>query len=83
MVHYAALIVAENPVELHKEYLELDEPDELDELETGRLQSKALASDTDEQLARKAAEMEAELQHINVIRHDIPSIADSVFDQQL
>ncbi len=80
MVHYAALIVAENPVELHKEYLEHDEPDELYELETGRLQSKALASDTDEQLARKAAELEDELQRINVIRHEA-SIADSVFDQ--
>ena len=71
MAHYAALIVAENPVEVHKEYMEQveEEEDDLEELEAGRLQSNDLASDIEGQKASEAARMEEELRQINIGRH--------------
>ena len=72
MAHFAALVVAENPVELHKGYMEQleeqEEEDELEALETGRLQSGALASDIQGKLALEAAEVEEELRQKNISR---------------
>lgn len=74
VAHYAALVVAENPVELHKDYMEQleeeeNEEDDLEALETGRLQSNAVTSDIEGELAEEAAVVEAELRQINISRH--------------
>ena len=44
------------------------EEDELEALETGRLQSDALASDAGAKLASEAAHCEEELRHMNIRR---------------
>lgn len=69
VAHYATLIVAENPVEYHKEYMEqLEEEEETQILETERLQSIVMASDCSSQIAAEAQELEEQLRQINISR---------------
>lgn len=69
VAQYAALIVAENPVELHKEFRELEEEAAQQNMEFEKLQAVTVHSAVDEKLAADMQGIEEELRLLNISRY--------------